>query len=471
MDLSTSICQESRQSAPSSEFRGLIRNLYSGMRLMALRPNAVDQMIVSIDQLMLLLSIYGLTVLIVSYLLTPLPIFDGFGLSYLGVELLIALFVGFVVAKLTRDENDLLRFMLLVYCISPFFYLVTSILLPALPEELSMMGYLVGGMWIFLVYFWSALQLLRVKFKAAAVAAIWVIAAYLLTHWPLSFWYEGYDFNQETMTYTEDVSTEVNQERIYYNQYALLNDALNGIRPGENGLADLFFIGFGSDSAENVFRTEVEHVHHAVNARLGATGRSLKLINNLETIDELPLASSHNLKISLHYLGKKINPDEDIVFLYLTGHGSADHTLQVQMQPLSLNDLSPRDIKNYLDEAGIRWRIIVISACYSGGFIESLQNEHSLIFTAAAAHKTSFGCSIENENTYFGEALRNSLTNQPFQYIQSFVQAMQMIGEREQYEKLIPSEPQLFIGNQMREKLKVLERDMTRYAPERFGAM
>ncbi|MGV8711804.1 MAG: C13 family peptidase, partial [Nitrosomonas sp.] len=292
-----------------------------------------------------------------------------------------------------------------------------------------------------------------------------------LTHWPLSFWYEGYDFNQETMTYTEDVFTEVNQEQIYYNQYALLNDALNGIRPGENGLADLFFIGFGSDSAENVFRTEIEHMHHAVNARLGATGRSLKLINNLETIDELPLASSHNLKISLHHLGKKINQDEDIVFLYLTGHGSADHTLQVQMQPLSLNDLSPRDIKNYLDEAGIRWRIIVISACYSGGFIESLQNEHSLIFTAAAAHKTSFGCSIENENTYFGEALRNSLTNQPFQYVQSFVQAMQMIGEREQYEKLIPSEPQLFIGNQMREKLKVLEQDMTRYAPERFGAM
>lgn len=471
MDLSTSICQESGKSAPSSEFRALIRNLYAGMRLLALRANAVEHVTVSVDQLMLLLGFYGFTVLIVSYGLTPLPMFDWFGLGYLGVELLIALLVGFIVTKLTHDPNDLLKFLVLAYCILPLFYLVSYALIPILPEELSMLGYLMAGIWVYMAYFCSVLRLLRTKLKAAAVAAIWLIAAYPLTNWSLSFWYEGYDFNQEIAAYSDDAFEEVNQEEVYYNQPILLNDALKGMRPGENGVTDLFFIGFGSDSAEDVFMKEVEHVHHAVNARLGSTGRSMKLINNLKTIDAIPLASSHNLKISLHHLGKKINPDEDIVFLYLTGHGSADHTLLIQMQPLSLNDLTPQDVKAYLDDAGIRWRIIVISACYSGGFIETLQNEHSLILTAAAPHKASFGCSNENEHTYFGEALRNSLGNQPFQYIPSFVQAMQAIGEREQSEKLIPSEPQLFVGNQMREKLKLLEHDMTRYAPERFDAL
>ncbi|MCC7092415.1 MAG: hypothetical protein IT524_10775 [Nitrosomonas sp.] len=471
MDLSTSICRESRQSLPSSESRALMRNLYVGMRLLALRPNAVDQVTVSIDQLMWLLGFYGLTVLTISYVLTPLPIFDWFGLGYLGVELLIALFMGFIVTKLTHDSNDLLKFLVLVYFILPFFYLISFILLPHLPEEFSMMGYFAYGIWVFMVYFWSVLQLLRAKLKAAAVATIWLIVAYPLTNWSLSFWYEGYDFSQEMATHSDDGSAEVNQEQVYYSQYALLNDALNNVRLGENGVADLFFIGFGSDGTENVFMNEVEHVQRAVNERLGATGRSLTLINNLKTIDTTPLASSNNLKISLNYLGKKMNVDEDIVFLYLTGHGSADHSLLVQMQPLSLNDLSPQDIKNYLDDAGIRWRIIVISACYSGGFIEALQNEHSLIFTAAAPHKSSFGCSNDNEYTYFGEALRNSLETQPFQYISSFIQAMQKVGEREQSEKLIPSEPQLFIGNQMKEKLKLLEQDMIRYAPERFGAM
>lgn len=470
MDLSTTLCQESRQSIPSSECRALMRNLYAGMRLLAFRSNAVEQIVVSVDQLVMLLVFYGFTVLIVSYVLTPLPVFDWFGLGYLGVELLIALLVGFVITKLTHDSNDLLKFLVLAYCILPFFYLVFYPLLGHLPEDLLVVSYLIFGVWAFMVYFFSILQLLGSKLKAATVAGIWLIAAYPLTNWSLSFWYEGYDSSQEMATYYDDVTAEVNQEQVYYSQHALLNDVLNDVKPGENGITDLFFIGFGSDGTENVFMKEVEHVRRAVNERLGTADRSLALINNLKTINTTPLATSNNLKISLNHLGKKINADEDIVFLYLTGHGSADHNLLVQMQPLSLNNLSPQDIKTYLDNAGIRWRIIVISACYSGGFIDVLQNEHSLIFTAAAPHKASFGCANENEYTYFGEALRNSLENQPFLYIPSFVQAMHKIGEREHLEKLTPSEPQLFIGNQMREKLKFLEHAMTQYAPERFGA-
>ena len=209
---------------------------------------------------------------------------------------------------------------------------------------------------------------------------------------------------------------------------------------------------------------EIEHVQRVMDERLGTSGRSVALINNLKTLDTTPLASSTNLRIALKHIGSKMNPDEDVALLYLTSHGSMDHELAVQMWPLDLNNIRPEDIRAYLDDADIRWRIILISACYSGGFIKALQNEYSLIFTAAAPDKASFGCSNENEYTYFGEALFKNLEDKPYQFVEHFVQAMERIRQRERYENLTPSEPQLFIGNLMKEKLKLLERDIVRSA-------
>lgn len=215
---------------------------------------------------------------------------------------------------------------------------------------------------------------------------------------------------------------------------------------------------------------EIGHVQRVMNERLGASGRSVVLINNLKTINTTPLASSTNLNIALSHLGSKMNRDEDVVFLYLTSHGSMDHELSVQMWPLDLNAIRPEDIKTYLDNAGIRWRIILISACYSGGFIKALQNEYSLIFTAAAPDKASFGCSHENEYTYFGEAIFKNVEAKPYQFIDSFNRAITNITQRENNENLTPSEPQLYVGSLMKEKLRLLEQDIVRYTPERFGA-
>lgn len=53
-------------------------------------------------------------------------------------------------------------------------------------------------------------------------------------------------------------------------------------------MTDLFFVGFGSDAAQDVFMREVGHVQRAMNKNLGASGRSVVLINNLKTIDTTP---------------------------------------------------------------------------------------------------------------------------------------------------------------------------------------
>ena len=51
--------------------------------------------------------------------------------------------------------------------------------------------------------------------------------------------------------------------------------------------------------------------------------------------------------------------------------------------PLEVEDLTADQLRAMLDELGIRYRVVAVSACYSGGWIEPLQNEDTLIMTAA----------------------------------------------------------------------------------------
>ena len=58
--------------------------------------------------------------------------------------------------------------------------------------------------------------------------------------------------------------------------------------------------------------------------------------------------------------------------------------LEVSLPPLELAPLTAPALRSLLDDAGIKWRIIVVSACYSGGFVDALQDDNTLIVTAAA---------------------------------------------------------------------------------------
>ena len=279
------------------------------------------------------------------------------------------------------------------------------------------------------------------------------------------FWYENYVYEDEA---EETESEPIDAEKVFYSQFDLLDLALQPISPGIMGIDDLFFVGFGSYASQDVFMKEVGHIQTVADTRLGTHNRSVALINNAKTLNDIPLASATNLDLTLRHLGKLMNIEEDVLFLYLTSHGSKQHELSVEMQPLGLNDITPQDLKKQLDDSGIRWRIILVSACYSGGFIEPLKDENSIILTAAAHDKTSFGCSNKNEYTYFGEALFKDLPAGPYQFISSFEQAITSIQQREEDEGLEPSQPQLYVGTMMKDKLDRLQSDISHYPTERF---
>ena len=114
-----------------------------------------------------------------------------------------------------------------------------------------------------------------------------------------------------------------------------------------------------------------------------------------------------------------------------------------------------------LKHSGIRWKVIVISACYAGGFIAPLKDDHTLIITAARSDRTSFGCDDQNDFTYFSEAYFKEALPKSAGFAEAFEQAKVLVQAREAadfreggMEAEEHSEPQLFQGKAIAAQLK-----------------
>jgi len=250
-------------------------------------------------------------------------------------------------------------------------------------------------------------------------------------------------------------------EEVLAKQPQLLYEALNDLAQQRPGTTDLYFVGFASYAGEDVFRKDMDVARKLFDDRFDTRGRSVVLVNNPRTVLDEPLATVSNLRETLTEIGAAIDRDQDVVMIYVTSHGSRDHRISVEFPPLQLDALTPPALRKMLDDAGIKWRIVVISACYSGGFIEPLKDDNTLIMTAAAADRTSFGCGSESDATYFGDALFQHALRFEDSFVKAFEQARESIAVRERREKMTPpSEPQIFVGKAMAAKLPKLEADL-----------
>jgi hypothetical protein len=150
-----------------------------------------------------------------------------------------------------------------------------------------------------------------------------------------------------------------------------------------------------------------------------------------------------------------MNPANDVLVLFLTSHGSEDG-LEVQNGSLPLAQLAPADLREVLDASGIRWRVVVVSACFAGVFIDALKSDTTAIVTAADAEHSSFGCQEDRELTWFGEAfLKDSLPGSA-SLADAFKKASALIQRREDDAHEIHSNPQLYLGPLIQKKLAEL---------------
>lgn len=264
------------------------------------------------------------------------------------------------------------------------------------------------------------------------------------TGWWLYGRYQGKEEPGKTNRSTKSAKIKLDAEAIFYSQNAILNSTLATLKPGRPGEPDLYMISFAAYGQQDVFMNEAKFTKDFFDKHYKTKGRSLSLINNPATVEKTLLASVTNLKRVLQHVSGLMNKEEDILFLFLTSHGSKDHKLDVSLRGLPLNDLSATKLGKILKESRIKWKVIVVSSCYSGGFIETLKDESTLIMTSSKADHVSFGCSDEAEFTFFGRAFfkKAMLTSDTF--IQAFHKARRLIHVWENDENYDHSEPQLW---------------------------
>jgi hypothetical protein len=237
-------------------------------------------------------------------------------------------------------------------------------------------------------------------------------------------------------------------------QPRLLDRQLAALLPGTRGERHLYFVGFAGDGSQDVFLKEVTAAGKLFKERFGTSGRSVLLANNPRSATTLPFATASNLERALARVGEVMNRDRDVLFLYLTSHGSKEHELAVNNQPLDLKNITPGSLRGMLDKSRVKWKVVVVSACYSGGFIDELKDDKTMIITAADATHESFGCGNGENFTWFGEAYLNEALRQSSSFTEAFEKARATIGRWEEDEHETPSNPQIWIGREIGEKLR-----------------
>lgn len=262
---------------------------------------------------------------------------------------------------------------------------------------------------------------------------------------------------------TDEVTTtgefHAASEAVLAAQSYLLDNVLDKLSDERAGDTDLYFVGFAPYGRRDDYRNDVEAAQHVMDTRWGSDGRSVVLVNNPKTLITIPFATVTNLRETLNEIGDIIDPDDDVVMIYLTSTSARNNQLAAEQPPLGLVELGPAGLKQLLDDAGIKWRIIVVAACYSGGFVEPLSDDYTLVITDSKADRPGFECEARTPTTFFGDAFFQQGLGKGNSFETSFELAKARVAEREREAGYSPSsEPQWSLGPEMAEKLKSLRK-------------
>lgn len=204
--------------------------------------------------------------------------------------------------------------------------------------------------------------------------------------------------------YAAEENAKRQLEAAVYNQRPLLDAAFAGLAPRAPDKINMYQLLIAGDGSQEVFRREVEFVRDQFARQFGAKHRSIALINSRNTLDKVPMATITSIGESLHAIAARMDKDRDILFLFLTSHGSQTHEFSLTQSKMQLRDLSAKALGELMKKSGIRHKVVVISACYGGGFIDAIKDDTTLVITAARHDRKSFGCADENDFTDFGRA-------------------------------------------------------------------
>ena len=275
---------------------------------------------------------------------------------------------------------------------------------------------------------------------------------------PLRLWYP----DEQADGAASAARMQLTQE-LFEDQAVTLDLRLASIAPQRQGVVDVYAITFAPYADEDVFLRESRMVAGVMADRFDAAGRTVQLVNHRSTLREWPWATPLNLQRTIEHMARRMDRDEDILFLHLTSHGAHAGPLEARFWPLTMEPLTPAVLKAALDAAGIRHRVVSVSACYSGSWLEPLADEHTLVMTAADADHTSYGCGRGADLTYFGRAMFDEQLRKTRSFEDAHAQARRVIEQREKQAGKDDgySNPQIRVGQAMQQHLRLLESQLS----------
>ena len=244
--------------------------------------------------------------------------------------------------------------------------------------------------------------------------------------------------------------------------------AITRLQPQRAGVVDAYVVVAALD-ADPVFNREAREAGRVLARRFDAEGRTLVLARD-EGADKADAETSPAvLAEALDAVATKMNRDEDVLVLYTTSHGSPDAGLNFRDPARGEAVIAPTQLATILHHTGVKNRLLILQACFSGQFVRALKGPTTIVITAAAADRSSFGCQAGNDWTFFGDALVNHAFRQPLPLDIQLQRASALIAAAESREQLTPSNPQVSTGSDTGKWLSKLEEREPRTTSEPVG--
>jgi hypothetical protein len=236
-----------------------------------------------------------------------------------------------------------------------------------------------------------------------------------------------------------------------------MGDALTNLQPQRPGQQDVYLIT-ASLWGEPVFEREATQAEEILRSHFNAEGRSIILTAGGQGERHYPAATPDNIAAAIGQVGSLIDPDEDLVVLFITSHGAPDGSAVLREPNRMQGALRPTNLRDLLSRANIRNRVVIVSACFSGAFIAPLADDNTIVLTAAAPDRTSFGCQPSRDWTFFGDAYFGHAVRGGASLLPAFDQAKVLIERWEHEQNLSPpSNPQRYVGAHAADMLRRAE--------------
>ena len=387
----------------------------------------------------------------------PDPQFYGYALPAIGWYVLLLLGLAAVLTFRSFPQPRFSSALMLVLSLTALGLLVAFLIDRFTTGVLTIVAIAVACIY-FGFCFWRGCEALtgRIQVNSLASAALFL----LLFGWLSSVLYVEpslWVLPDEAAEATTDANASADRQQaepLLFSQSARIDEAVDGLASTVGDAPAAFFLGFAGVGEQRVFAEEIKLASGVIGQKYGSADRSLLLINDRRDVDAFPLASPTALRYALASVAAKMNLDRDVLFLSISSHGSKDATVSVSNGTLMLQDLGADDLAAALDESGIQWRVIVVSACYSGTFIKPLSNAQTIVITASSADRTSFGCADDRDLTYFGEAFYRDALPKAASLRNAYELARDAIKKREQQEGITASRPQAYFGKDIEPRVE-----------------